>query len=89
MSEIHTVTSLNNAPDAERKSRMIKYPVAMGIRLACIAACFVVTGWWLIVPAVGAVLLPYFAVIVANSVTSGASKKQPLRPGTVSVTSLR
>lgn len=64
---------------------MIKYSIAMGIRLACIGACFLVTGWWLLVPALGAVLLPYFAVVVANSVTSGPSKASPLRPGTVSV----
>jgi hypothetical protein len=89
MSHIQTVTSLNNTPEAERKSRMIKYMVAMGIRLACIGACFLVTGWWLLIPALGAVLLPYFAVIVANSVTSGPQTSQPLRPGTVSVTSLR
>ena len=85
MSGTPTVTSLNRSPEAERGSRMIKYSVAMGIRLACIGACFLVTGWWLLVPALGAVLLPYFAVVVANSVTSGPAQASPLRPGTVSV----
>ena len=87
MSGTHTVTSLNRSPDAERNSRMVKYSIAMGIRLACIGACFLVSGWWLLLPALGAVLLPYFAVVVANSVTSGPSQASPLRPGTVSVSS--
>jgi hypothetical protein len=85
MSSVHTVTTMNRSPEAERNSRMIKYSVAMGIRLACIGACFLVSGWWLLIPALGAVLLPYFAVIVANSVTSKPSTASPLRPGTVSV----
>jgi hypothetical protein len=87
MSGIQSVTTLTNSPEAERNSRMIKYSIAMGIRLACIGACFLVSGWWLLIPALGAVLLPYFAVIVANSVTSGPKKAAPLRPGTVSVSS--
>jgi len=87
MSGIQSVTTLTNSPEAERNSRMIKYSIAMGIRLACIGACFLVSGWWLLIPALGAVLLPYFAVIVANSVTSGPTKAAPLRPGTVSVSS--
>jgi len=87
MSGIQSVTTLTNSPEAERNSRMIKYSIAMGIRLACIGACFLVSGWWLLIPALGAVLLPYFAVIVANSVTSGPAKAAPLRPGTVSVPS--
>lgn len=87
MSGIQSVTTLANSPEAERNSRMLKYSIAMGIRLACIGACFLVSGWWLLIPALGAVLLPYFAVIVANSVASGPSKAAPLRPGTVSVSS--
>jgi uncharacterized protein YqgC (DUF456 family) len=66
---------------------MVKYTVAMGIRLACIGACFFVTGWWLLLPALGAILLPYFAVVVANSVSTKKSGSGPLRPGTVSVSS--
>jgi hypothetical protein len=86
MSSPHTVTSLQNAPELERRSRMIKYTVAMGIRLACIGACFLVSGWWLLIPALGAIILPYFAVVVANSATTESQKPVPLRPGTVSVT---
>ena len=47
---------------------MVKYAAAMGVRLVCIAACFVTPGWWMLLPALGAIVLPYFAVIAANTV---------------------
>ena len=89
MSSPHTVTSLQNAPELERRSRMIKYTVAMGIRLVCIGACFLVSGWWLLIPALGAIILPYFAVVLANSATKEDQRTTPLRPGTVSVTNVQ
>lgn len=45
---------------------MIKYGVAMGIRMVCLVLVFVVDGWWKIVPILGAVFIPWFAVILAN-----------------------
>jgi hypothetical protein len=67
---------------------MLKYSLAMGVRLVCIGACFFTPGWWLLAPALGAVLLPYFAVVLANSVAPSKGRG-PLRPGTISVTALR
>lgn len=64
------ITSLPTSPDDERRGRMIRYAVAMGIRMVCIGACFVTPGWWMLIPAFGAVVLPYFAVIAANTVVS-------------------
>jgi hypothetical protein len=39
-------------------------------------------GWWLLIPALGAVFLPYFAVVIANA---GASPRASgvLRPGNI------
>jgi hypothetical protein len=73
------ITSLGDAPDDERKSRMIKYATSMGIRVVCIIACFYTPGWWLLIPALGAVFLPYFAVIAANQVTHtrGSAVERP------------
>lgn len=73
------ITSLPSSPTDERRVRMIKYSVAMGVRLVCIGACFVVPGWWLLVPALGAIVLPYFAVIVANTVAApdGSAIERP------------
>ncbi|HWH26058.1 MAG TPA: DUF3099 domain-containing protein [Pseudolysinimonas sp.] len=76
------ITELPPSPDAERHSRMIKYSIAMAIRMVCIGLCLVVPGWWLLIPAVGAVVLPYFAVVIANN-----SRSAPVaavgRPGAV------
>lgn len=83
MSESHAVTSLDTAPDVERKQRMVKYSLAMGVRLVCIGACFVVSGWWLLIPALGAIALPYFAVIVANQVSKKPQNVTAYRPGVV------
>ncbi|QNO36314.1 DUF3099 domain-containing protein [Protaetiibacter sp. SSC-01] len=59
---------------------MLKYSLAMGIRVVCIVLCMVTPGWWLLIPAAGAVFLPYFAVVIANNVGSGASSRVR-RPG--------
>jgi hypothetical protein len=48
------------------RQRMIKYAVAMGIRMVCLILIFVVDGWLKILPVIGAVFLPWFAVVIAN-----------------------
>ena len=59
---------------------MIKYTIAMSIRVACIFAMLFAQGWWLVVCAVGAIFLPYVAVVLAN--VSGPSRSaEVLRPG--------
>ena len=61
---------------------MIKYSVAMGIRVLCIISILFVPGWWAVIPAIGAVFLPYFAVVIANV---GADPRQAdvQRPGNI------
>ena len=61
-----SVTSLPQSPTEERRQRMVRYTVAMSVRMLCFILVFVVPGWWVLVCAIGAVVLPYFAVIVAN-----------------------
>lgn len=48
------------------RQRMIKYALAMGIRMVCLVLIFVVDGWFKIIPVAGAVFLPWIAVIIAN-----------------------
>jgi len=48
---------------------MINYSIAMGIRVVCVLLCVVVRGWWLVLPVLGAVVLPYVAVVLANVTT--------------------
>jgi hypothetical protein len=43
----------------------------------------VTPGWWLIIPATGAIFLPYFAVLVANQVVKTPSSTQAYQPGVV------
>ena len=64
--QIASITALPLSPTDDRRARMVKYLIAMGVRLICIALCFIVQGWWLAVFAIAAVVLPYFAVILAN-----------------------
>lgn len=59
---------------------MLKYSVAMGIRLVCIGVCFIAPGWWLLIPALGAVVLPYLAVVVANQVNRRETESNLYRP---------
>ena len=63
---------------------MIKYSIAMGIRMVCIVLMLFVQGWWLLVCAIGAIALPYFAVVFAN-VQGGAATSTVVRPGAVQV----
>jgi hypothetical protein len=61
---------------------MIKYAVAQGIRVLCIIAVFFVHGWWILIPAAGAIFLPYFAVVAANNVRRGTTTVVQ-RPGAI------
>ena len=47
---------------------MKRYLTMMGIRVACFGLLFVTDGWMQWAAIAGAVLLPYFAVVVANAV---------------------
>jgi hypothetical protein len=78
MAKPQPITSLPRSPDDDRRERMIRYSVAMSIRLVCLIACFFTPGWWLVIPALGAIVLPYVAVVAANvSTTSGGAVQSP------------
>jgi len=77
-----SVTSLPPSPDEEQRKRVIKYTVAMSVRLVCVVLFFFVHGWWLILVVVAAVVLPYFAVVVANTASSAGAGKV-VRPGSI------
>ncbi len=64
--EIHSITDAATAHSEEMRQRMIKYAVAMGIRMVCLVLVFVVDGWFKVLPVIGAVFLPWFAVVIAN-----------------------
>ncbi|WP_425861301.1 DUF3099 domain-containing protein [Arthrobacter sp. TWP1-1] len=64
--EVPTITNATPAHSDEMRQRMIKYAVTMGIRMVCLAAIFLFDGWYRLIPVVGAVLLPWVAVVIAN-----------------------
>lgn len=78
---VSSITALPRSPQDDRRSRMTKYLLTMGIRIVCIALCFVAQGWWLAVFAVGAIVLPYLAVVLANVGHERGS--EVLRPGSL------
>jgi len=84
MKKQQSITSIPLSPEAERRGRMIKYTLAMGIRIVCIVLMLFVHGWWLVACAIGAIVLPYFAVVAAN-VHADPRVTPVLRPGGVEV----
>lgn len=72
MAKTVSITELPESPDHERHVRMLKYAVAMTVRVICIVLVVVVPGWWRLAPALAAVFLPYFAVVIANNVRTRA-----------------
>jgi len=80
MAKMQSITSIPRSPQDDRRSRMVQYALAMAIRMVCIVLCLFVRGWWLLLPAIGAVILPYIAVVLANATTQRSSGSV-LRPG--------
>lgn len=56
------------------------YFIAMTIRIACVASLFFVRGWWILLVGIAVVVLPYFAVLVANQ-HAPSEGARPERPG--------
>ena len=51
---------------------MVKYLIAMTIRVICIVSAIFVEGWLMWLCFAGAIFLPYFAVVIANAQVSRA-----------------
>lgn len=69
------------APEDDENLRIRNYLLTMAVRLACVILCAVVVpyGWHTAAFAVGAIFLPYFAVVIANA-TSGRRVTTAVRP---------
>ncbi|MEY4742468.1 MAG: hypothetical protein RL672_1218 [Actinomycetota bacterium] len=66
--DVQSATSVGVNPEDERKARMIKYTIAMSVRVVCLILGMVVQGWLMWVFFAAAILLPYIAVVIANDV---------------------
>ena len=67
MAKAQSITTVSESPDDERRSRMLKYTLAMTIRVVCIVVAIFVEGWLMWLAFAGAIFLPYFAVVLANA----------------------
>jgi hypothetical protein len=79
------VTEAPQSRSAEISQRQRRYLVMMGIRVVCFVVTVVMflnhAGWLTVIPAFGAIALPYFAVVIANSRQPGSSSDfRPYQP---------
>ncbi|RJS47163.1 DUF3099 domain-containing protein [Nocardioides cavernaquae] len=68
--EAIVITTAPQSVDDELGHRQRRYLISMAIRTACVVGAVVVKdGWLLWVMIIGAVFLPYVAVVMANAAT--------------------
>ena len=69
-SSVHVVTQAHRSLSDDIAYRQRRYLLMMGIRTACFVIAVVLFlnhfGWLTAIPAVGAIFIPYFAVVFAN-----------------------
>jgi hypothetical protein len=80
------VTEARRSKSEDIAYRERRYLIMMGIRLVCFVIAVVAflngAGWLTAIPAVGAIAIPYFAVVFANGgrEPAGRSRFQPYEP---------
>jgi hypothetical protein len=80
MSKANVVTNIGQAPEAERARRFLIYTISMVVRFACVILVVFTSGIWQWIIGLGAVFLPYFAVVIGNNAGSQSKgTQQPLR----------
>jgi hypothetical protein len=89
--QVHLVTQARRSLSDDINFRQRRYLLMMGIRALCFVIAVVMfvnhLGWLTVIPAVGAIFIPYFAVVFANggrepSNTRGFMEYQPHLPAT-------
>ena len=67
---VHVVTQAHRSLSDDIAYRQRRYLLMMGIRAVCFVIAVVLfvnhLGWLVAIPAVGAIFIPYFAVVFAN-----------------------
>jgi hypothetical protein len=89
----HLVTEAQRSMSEDIAYRQRRYLIMMGIRVVCFALAVVLytvgAGWLTAFPAIGAIVIPYFAVVFANggrepSSTTGFRAYEPRLPARTS-----
>jgi Flp pilus assembly protein TadB len=65
--EVHRITDAGAALSDDQAGRTRRYLISMGIRTACFVGAVLAPSPWRWVLVVGAVCLPYVAVVMANA----------------------
>ena len=82
----HLVTEAQRSKSADIRYRERRYLIMMSIRVVCFVAAVIVFanggGWLTAIPAVGAIAIPYFAVVFANGGREPSSNRgfRPYEP---------
>jgi len=76
--EVYSITAARRPHQADVNERMLKYLVSMSIRTICFVLVLVTPSPWRWFFAVGAIVLPYIAVIIANA---GRERRGPAPQG--------
>lgn len=65
--EVFTITGAQTGISQDQKGRQRTYLIGMGLRTSCFVLAIITNGpiRWVLVA--GAILLPYFAVVIANA----------------------
>ena len=75
----HLVTEARRSRSDDIAYRQRRYLIMMGIRVGCFVVAVVLfssgAGWFTAIPAVGAIIIPYFAVVFANAGREPTSKR--------------
>src|SRR5215472_1363054 len=83
--QAYLVTEARQSRSEEISQRERRYFAMMGIRVVCFVLAVTLLlnhlGWFAVLPAIGAIVLPYFAVVVANARrVGGKSSFRPYEP---------
>lgn len=70
----YSVTSAGVNPAEDRTHRMHMYFISMSLRVVCVASLFWVRGWWVVIPVLGSIFLPWFAVMIGNAKANGGEE---------------
>jgi hypothetical protein len=64
---IYSVTSARRSLSDDQADRNRKYLISMSIRIVCFIGCILADGWLRWILFVGALVLPWLAVVIANA----------------------
>jgi len=77
-----SLTNLPPSPGEDRRARVVRYSIAMAVRTLCVIACIIARDSWVLVLifGVGAVALPYVAVVFANVGATSPRQATAIQP---------